>query len=210
MARFKLINLQLLTIKAGTRAGKKYFYADLLNLNDPFAKRLNKYLNFDPSFVTLFEPLLPTSVGGTALTEQPIPAELSTITGCMIDYKPPTLFHKKYLTTNAQYGTIAGEYVKDSDGTAIVYDTLRVFCRYYLDENGKQAWADGESPEEAGRAAFSSYCVAVTPGITHIDPTTPPDHTKDNTPPTTGLPPANPGMRWAEVNGQMMQVPIQQ
>ena len=54
-----------------------------------------------------------------------------------------------------------GDYVKDKDGNPIIYTTLRVFCRQFVDEDGVKQFAVGESPIEQGQRAFGAYCVAI-------------------------------------------------
>lgn len=40
-----------------------------------------------------------------------------------------------------------------------VFNSLRIFCQYYIDEFGERIWIKGESPEEVFRRDFKYKCV---------------------------------------------------
>lgn len=211
MARFRLIDCKIMTVnKPGTsNNGKKYLLANMSNLNCPRAVS-PRYTSFYEPYVNQMAQYISVANGGLQATEQPIPDDLSIVTGAFIEYTPATSFHKKHLNDHPEKGIKAGDLVS-IDGIPRTYDKLIVFCEYYMDELNIKSWLPGGSPVEAGERAFGNYCVPVstsaTPAVTpneHID------FAAHVEPPTAGLPPANPGMRWAEVNGQMMQIPIQQ
>lgn len=207
MARFRLSNVQIKTVtKEGSNKGRKYMIADLINLQCPF-EGAQKYSSFLESIVNILEPLLPVSKGGTAQTEQPLPAELAEINGCFAEFTPAQKFYKTHLSDHPELGIKAGDIVK-KDGKPIIYEKLIVFCQYYTDEYGQKAWMKGASPDEAGQRAFSNYCVPidVEPQATTV-PFTPPSAPVVDAPPTGGMPVAPDGFEYREVNGSLVLMP---
>lgn len=172
MAQYNVLNPVLKTIAEGKQnAGQKYLYASLQNKNCIW-ETPQTFTSFNPNVVKAYEQLLPVDKGGTAQTAQAIPSELSTVMGHWADYMPPQKFYKQHLSDHAPVppsptnpqgrpAIKAGELVK-KNGIPIIYDTLRVFCLYYLDEKGERNYAKGESPIEVGQRAFNAYCVPVT------------------------------------------------
>lgn len=171
MAQYNVLNPELKVIPEGKQnAGKKYLYASLQNAKCIW-ETPQKFTSFNENVVKAFEQILPINKGGLAQTAQPIPPELSTVTGHWADYMPTQKFYKQHLSDHAPVppsptnpqgrpAIKAGELVK-KNGIPIVYDTLRVFCLYYLDEKGERNYARGEAPYEVGQRAFSAYCVPV-------------------------------------------------
>ena len=171
MAQYNILNPELRTIPEGKQnAGKKYLYASLQNAKCVW-ETPQTFTNFNENVVKAFEKVLPINKGGLAQTEQPIPPEFTTITGHWVDYIPTQKFYKQHLSDHAPVppsptnpqgrpAIKAGELVK-KNGIPIVYDTLRVFCLYYLDEFNEKQYLRGESPQEVGQRAFSAYCVPV-------------------------------------------------
>lgn len=171
MAQYNILNPVLKTIPEGKQnAGKKYLYASLQNAKCIW-ETPQTFTNFNENVVKAFEKLLPINKGGLAQQELPLPPELTTVTGCWIDYIPPQKFYKQHLSDHATVAPSAlnpqgrpaikaGELVKKNN-IPIVYDTLRVFCLYYLDEFGEKQFLRGESPQEVGQRAFNAYCVPV-------------------------------------------------
>ena len=151
-------------------AGKKYLRCTLKNTRC-FWEEGQTYICFLPEIVAAFESVLPINKGGQAQQEQPIPAELATIQGCWIDWKPAQMFYKKHLsdhpaqpatpTRAARPAIKAGDLVGEK-GNPTIFTTLRIFCIYYIDEFNEKQFIRGNSPEEVGQRAFSNYCIPVT------------------------------------------------
>lgn len=150
-------------------AGKKYLRCTLKNTRC-FWEEGQTYICFLPEIVAAFESVLPINKGGQAQQEQPIPAELATIQGCWIDWKPAQMFYKKHLsdhpaqpatpTRTARPAIKAGDLVGEK-GNPTIFTTLRIFCIYYVDEFNEKQFIRGNSPEEVGQRAFSNYCIPV-------------------------------------------------
>lgn len=176
MAQYNILNPVLKVIPEGKQnAGKKYLYASLQNAKCIW-ETPQTFTNFNENVVKAFEKVLPINKGGLAQTEQPIPPELTTVTGHWVDYIPTQKFYKQHLSDHAPVppsptnpqgrpAIKAGELVKKNN-IPIVYDTLRVFCSYYLDEFNEKQYLRGESPQEVGQRAFNAYCVPVQPDST--------------------------------------------
>lgn len=151
-------------------AGKKYLRCTLKNTRC-FWEEGQTYTCFLPEIVAAFESVLPLNRGGQAQQEQPIPAELATIQGCWIDWKPAQMFYKKHLsdhpaqpatpTRAARPAIKAGDLVGEK-GNPTIFTTLRIFCIYYVDEFNEKQFIRGNSPEEVGQRAFSNYCIPVS------------------------------------------------
>lgn len=170
MAQYNILNPELKTIQNGPNTGKKYLYASLQNAKCIW-ETPQTFTSFNENVVKAFEKLLPINKGGLAQQELPIPPELTTVTGHWADFVPTQKFYKQRLSDyapvppsptnpNGRPAIKAGELVKKNN-IPIVYDTLRVFCLYYLDEFGKKNYLRGESPQEVGQRAFNAYCVPV-------------------------------------------------
>lgn len=172
MAQYNVLNPELRVIPEGKQnAGQKYLYASLQNKNCIW-ETPQTFTSFNPNIVKAYEQLLPIDKGGLAQTAQTIPPELTVVTGHWADYIPPQKFYKQHLSDHAPVppsptnpqgrpAIKAGELVK-KNGIPIIYDTLRVFCLYYLDEKGERNYARGEAPKEVGQRAFSAYCVPIS------------------------------------------------
>ena len=170
MAQYNILNPELKTIQNGPNTGKKYLYASLQNAKCIW-ENPQTFTSFNENVVKAFEKLLPISKGGLAQEEKPIPPELTTVTGHWVDFMPTQKFYKQHLSDhapvppsptnpNGRPAIKAGTLVKKNN-IPIVYNTLRVFCLYYLDELGERNYLRGESPQEVGQRAFNAYCVPV-------------------------------------------------
>lgn len=208
MAKFKLSNVELKTVPAGKQnAGKKYLLADLINTNCVWEAG-QRYTCFLEPVVKMFEQWLPTAKGGTAATEQQIPDDFLYITGCFAEYTPPQKFYKEHLSdhpaTNGRPAIKAGDLVAKG-GVPIIYEKLRVFCMYYMDETSQKQWIRGMEPAEAGMRAFTTYCRPINeepiasienpPAEAHSDGTTP--KSAPEVAEATGLPKAPEGFKYA-------------
>lgn len=185
MARYRILNPVIKTVEQGKQnAGKKYLVAELQNTMCVW-EPTQTFTCFIDAIVAAFTPLLSIAHGGTAQQDAQLPEELSTVTGCWIDWVPPQKFYKQHLSSHpaqpatptraARPAIQAGELVKKGD-TPILYTTLRIFCQYYLDEFNEKQWIRGGSPEEVGQRAFSAYCIpAKEDGTPQAMPTTQPE-----------------------------------
>ena len=161
MARFIINDPEIRKVADGKQnAGKRYLVGKLENLNDPFADA-QSFVCFSENIVNKYKDLRPTDKGGKAEAEQEIPEKYRTIYGVWCDFTPAQKFYKKHLSAHPELNIKVGDYVKDKDGNPIIYTTLRVFCRQFVDEDGVKQFAVGESPIEQGQRAFGAYCVAI-------------------------------------------------
>lgn len=174
MAHYRYVEAEICKVPEGkVNAGKEFIRAKIKNKRSMY-EPAQTFMCFLPEIIEELKQYIPVDKGGTAEQAQPIP-ETYDIEGCWCDYIPPTPFYKRHLsnhqpsapTVQRPKGTPnikAGDLVRDSDGwgNPIVYKALRVFCQYYIDEDGTKVWIKGCSPEEAGQQAFSAYCVGIT------------------------------------------------
>ena len=171
MAKFKLENLQIKTVEAGKQnAGNQYIIADAINVNC-YWEQPQRFTSFLAPIVNMLKPLLPIANGGTAAEAKPIPEALEFIFGRFETYFPATDFYKRHLTDDPSGKWKAGDYVKASNGTPLVYPKetgIVVFVQYYMDEQGKEQMVRGMSLAEQGMRAFQAYCepVSVAPAAT--------------------------------------------
>ena len=171
MAKFKLENIQIKTVEAGKQnAGNPYIVADATNVNC-YWEQSQRFTSFLPNIVNILKPLLPIASGGTAAEAKPIPESLEFIFGRFETYYPATDFYKRHLTDDTNGRWKAGDYVKSSNGTPLVYPKetgIVVFVQYYTDEQGKEQMVRGMSLAEQGMRAFQAYCepVAIAPAAT--------------------------------------------
>ena len=192
MAKFKLENIQIKTVEAGKQnAGNQYIVADATNVNC-YWEQSQRFTSFLPNIVNILKPLLPIASGGTAAEAKPIPESLEYIFGRFETYYPATDFYKRHLTDDTQGRWKAGDYVKSSNGTPLVYPKetgIVVFVQYYTDEKGKEQMVRGMTLAEQGMRAFQAYCepVAVASAATA------PLQTTDATPQAHQAPPAATG-----------------
>lgn len=161
MAKFKLTNTKIVKVAAGKQnAGEEYLIADLINQNCPY-EPAQRFPCFIKGVVETVKQYLPVSKGGVAETEKPLPPEFEYVTGCFAEFTPPQKFYKEHLSDHEATATRpaikAGDLVC-KDGVPIVYESLRVFCLYYKDEEGHTQFVKGMSPTEAGMRAFGAYC----------------------------------------------------
>ena len=171
MAKFKLENIQIKTVEAGKQnAGNQYIVADAINVNC-YWEQPQRFTSFLAPIVNMLKPLLPIANGGTAAEAKPIPEALEFIFGRFETYFPATDFYKRHLTDDPSGKWKAGDYVKASNGTPLVYPKetgIVVFVQYYMDEQGKEQMVRGMSLAEQGMRAFQAYCepVSIAPAAT--------------------------------------------
>ena len=171
MAKFKLENIQIKTVEAGKQnAGNQYIVADAINVNC-YWEQPQRFTSFLAPIVNMLKPLLPIANGGIAAEAKPIPEALEFIFGRFETYFPATDFYKRHLTDDPSGKWKAGDYVKASNGTPLVYPKetgIVVFVQYYMDEQGKEQMVRGMSLAEQGMRAFQAYCepVSIAPAAT--------------------------------------------
>ena len=165
MAKFKLENIQIKTVEAGKQnAGNQYIVADAINVNC-YWEQPQRFTSFLAPIVNMLKPLLPIANGGIAAEAKPIPEALEFIFGRFETYFPATDFYKRHLTDDPSGKWKAGDYVKASNGTPLVYPKetgIVVFVQYYMDEQGKEQMVRGMSLAEQGMRAFQAYCEPVS------------------------------------------------
>ena len=176
MAQYKFISAEIRRVPAGKQnANKEYILAQIKNVRSMYEPS-QTFVCFLPEVVEALKPYIDIQHGGTAQQAQPIPTEYN-VTGCWCDYTPATKFYKQHLSAHdavlpsptnpkGKAAIKVGDLVTDNNGNPIIYTTLRVFCQYYIDDDGQKIWIRGCSPEEAGQQAFSAYCISVNENTT--------------------------------------------
>lgn len=177
MAQYRYVSAEICKVPDGKQnAGKEFLKAQIKNVKALY-EPAQTFMCFQDDIVAALKQYIDVSHGGTSQTATAIPAEFN-VTGCWCDYIPATPFYKRHLSNHQPVPPSqqnpkgrpeikAGEFVKDNDGwgNPIVYKALRVFCQYYIDDDGSKVWIRGCSPEEAGQQAFAAYCVGITENL---------------------------------------------
>lgn len=177
MAQYRYVSAEICKIPDGKQnAGNEFLRAQIKNVKALY-EPAQTFMCFQKDIVEALKQYIDVSHGGTSQQATAIPAEFN-ITGCWCDYIPATPFYKRHLSNHQPVPPSAqspkgrpeikaGEFVKDNDGwgNPIVYKALRVFCQYYVDDDGSKVWIRGCSPEEAGQQAFAAYCVGITENL---------------------------------------------
>lgn len=155
MPKFKLNSIRIRTAKNGC----KYVTARIKAEPDSHGTE-EDYINFSDSMVQLYEPYLSVEKGGISPIEKEIPIQYTIIYGEYILYKPNQLFFKLHTKDDIAKGIHKGDYVRLPDGKVAVYNSLKVFCHYYIDDiTGKKEYSDKQSPEEVGSREFKYRCI---------------------------------------------------
>ena len=167
MAKFELFDAQIKKIEKGQNAGKFYLAGKLVNVLAPLDKR-QKFTEFDESVVEQYKAYIPVNKGGTAQEGTQLPDLLKYISGHYVTWVPPKEcipFNRIYVTdlTDAN-GVVhkAGELIKDKNGNPRLYESIVVFCRYYIDPDfpGQPQYYSGNNPTQKGEQYFGQFCVA--------------------------------------------------
>lgn len=186
MARYLLSNVKLIPVGLKTDAngnqsidrsknpdGKRKFLRGVLTNVQCFWDKPKVYVDFVPEHVEVFANYLSVANGGTQQEDQPLPESMKYVSGCWVDWKAPTPFYKRHLSSHparpatatqvARPAIVAGSLVCGADNkTPIVYTELRMFCQYFIDEEtGEKTWIPGFSPNEIGNQAMAAYCVPI-------------------------------------------------
>ena len=176
MAQYKFIKAEIRKVSAGKQnANKEYILAQIKNVRSMYEPS-QTFVCFLPEVVEALKPYISKQKNGEAEQDKPIPSEYN-VTGCWYDYTPATKFYKQHLSAHdavlpsptnpkGKAAIKVGDLVTDNNGNPIIYTTLRVFCQYYIDDDGQKVWIRGCSPEEAGQQAFSAYCISVNENTT--------------------------------------------
>lgn len=169
MAKFELIAIEIATIKKGDNQGKKYMAITLMNTLDPLSPS-RKMTDFDDGHVKVYSKYVPKKNGGELEADElTLPDNLKYINGCFQTWSPckeNIPFTKMYVTdgTHTVNGNPIqhknGDTVVDKNGNPRLYDSIRVFCRYYMDPDfpGIPQYAPGCSAAEVGQQYFNNFC----------------------------------------------------
>ena len=174
MAQYRYVSAEICRVPEGKQnAGKEFIRAKIKNVK-AFYEEAQTFMCFQDDIVAALKPYISINKNGTAQEDKPIPAEFN-VTGCWCDFIPGFPFYKKHLSHHA--AVVAnpqapkgkpeikiGDLVKDDDGwgNPILFTKLRVFCQYYIDDDGSKVWLKGCAPDEMGQQAFAAYCVSTT------------------------------------------------
>lgn len=154
MAEFLLSSIMIRI----ARNGSKYITGKLKNKKCPWEEEFD-FINFSQEMVRILAPYLSKTKGGIAEEDKTIPIELRTITGKWIYYTACEPFFEKHTKNIPAKNIYKGDYIRNEDGSVQVFNSLRIFCQYYIDEFGERIWIKGESPEEVFRRDFKYKCV---------------------------------------------------
>lgn len=174
MAQYRYVSAEILKVPEGKQnAGKEFIRAKIKNVKALY-EDAQTFMCFQEDIVNALKQYIDVNHGGTSQQATAIPAEFN-VTGCWCDYIPATPFYKRHLTNHPATAPTAqnpkgrpevkaGQFVRDNDGwgNPIIYKALRVFCQYYIDDDGSKVWIRGCGPDEAGQQAFAAYCVGIT------------------------------------------------
>lgn len=174
MAQYRYVSAEILKVPEGKQnAGKEFLRAKIRNVKSLY-EQPQTFMCFQEEVVAALKQYIDINHGGTSQQATAIPAEFN-VTGCWCDYIPATPFYKRHLSNHpavppnpqnpkGRPNIKIGDLVRDNDGwgNPIVYKALRVFCQYYIDDDGTKVWLRGCSPEEAGQQAFAAFCVGIT------------------------------------------------
>lgn len=174
MAQYRYVSAEILKVPEGKQnAGKEFIRAKIKNVKALY-EDAQTFMCFQEDIINALKQYIDVNHGGTSQQATAIPAEFN-VTGCWCDYIPATPFYKRHLTNHKAAAPNpqnpkgrpeikAGQFVRDNDGwgNPIIYKVLRVFCQYYIDDDGTKVWIRGCSPDEAGQQAFAAYCVGIT------------------------------------------------
>lgn len=174
MAQYRYVSAEILKVPEGKQnAGKEFIRAKIKNVKALYEDP-QTFMCFQEDIVNALKQYIDINHGGTSQQATAIPADFN-VTGCWCDYIPATPFYKRHLSNHKAAAPSvqnpkgrpeikAGQLVRDDDGwgNPIIYKALRVFCQYYIDDDGTKVWIRGCSPDEVGPQAFAAYCVGVT------------------------------------------------
>ena len=117
------------------RNGSKYITGKLKNKRCPWEDEFD-FINFSQEMVRILAPYLSKTKGGIAEEDKNIPIELRTITGKWIYYTAREPFFEKHTKNISAKNIYKGDYIRNEDGSVQVFNSLRIFCQYYIDEFG--------------------------------------------------------------------------
>lgn len=221
MAKFELFDAQIKQIESGQNKGKYYLAGRLVNVLAPLDKR-QKFTEFDESVVEQYKAYIPIRKGGTAQEGTQLPDILRFVSGHYVTWCPPKEcipFNRIYVTDLTDSNGVlhkAGELIKDKNGNPRLYESIVVFCRYYIDPDfpGQPQYYSGNNPSQKGEQYFGQFCVARNASITNNDVDDEdqgvyqaPSQQSTQQPQTNVVPP---GMRLQgyDINGNPIYVPV--
>lgn len=184
MAKFELSNLEIKTVGDGRRnAGNPYMVGKMINTLAPLDKTVT-FTEFDPAKIDLYRDYVAKSKGGNAEDGNipAIPDRLKYVNGHYATWAPPKEcipFQKHYVTAGEHTvnGTVIshkeGDTIVDKRGNPRLYDSIVVFCKYYMDPDfpGIPQYLQGNHPTQMGQTYFDSFCdrIGTTTATTSID-----------------------------------------
>ena len=173
MARYQIQTVKISKITKGQNIGKQYMVIEMINALAPL-DGIIRYTEFNETQVKMYEPFVSTVDGGTAdknrLNE--LPDMLKFISGHFVTWQPPKEnipFQKIYVTsgTHTVNGTTVqhqnGDVIVDKWGNPRIYDSIVVFCKYYMDPDfpGIPQYYKGNNPVDTGQKYFDAFCKSI-------------------------------------------------
>ena len=154
MGKFRLHSIKIKRAINNT----KYVVAKKQNLDCPWEEETD-YICFSDNAVRLYEPYLAFANGGKSDVDKQIPEQCLIIDGGYYDYKFEHFFFRKYIKNDLKNGARKGDYIRNTDGKVVIFDTLRIFCQYYLDKCGNINFLAKQSPKEVGMREYRYCCI---------------------------------------------------
>lgn len=175
MAKYQIQTIKIATIEKGANKGKDYMVIEMTNVLAPLDGAI-KSTEFNETIVNLYKPFV------DKVNE--LPQELKFISGHFVTWAPPkecVPFNKIYVTegTHRVNGIDVphknGDTIVDRFGQPRLYDSVVVFCRYYMDPDfpGIPQYYKGNNPVETGQRYFDAFCRRIansTPQASTNDP----------------------------------------
>lgn len=176
MAKYQIQTLKIDTIKNGSNVGKPYMVIEMTNVLAPLDGSI-KSTEFNETIINMYKPY------ADKLNE--LPDSLKYISGHFCAWAPPKEcipFNKVYVTagTHKVNGIETqhknGDTIVDKFGQPRLYESVVVFCRYYMDPDfpGVPQYYKGNNPIETGQRYFDAFCKRIVrnnvPGDATNDP----------------------------------------
>lgn len=175
MAKYQIQSIEIGKIKNGVNKDKEYMVIQMTNVLAPLDGAI-KSTEFNETIINLYKPF------ADKIAE--LPNELKFVSGHFCTWAPPKEcipFNKIYVTegTHRVNGTDVphknGDTIVDRFGQPRLYDSVVVFCRYYMDPDfpGVPQYYKGNNPIETGQRYFDAFCKRIsnsTPQASTNDP----------------------------------------
>lgn len=162
MARYQIQSIKIDTIQKGDNKGKPYMVIEMTNVLAPLDGVI-KATEFTETLINMYKPF----VDENKLSD--LPDHLKYISGHFVTWQPPKEcipFNKIYVTkgTHKENGVDVphnnGDVIVDRFGQERLYDSVVVFCKYYMDPDfpGIPQYYKGNNPVETGQRYFDAFC----------------------------------------------------